>query len=326
MFHIVKAWLRGIQFDNFYKGNYVAIFFDNIDYRELSIEQIKEKTHKFHPEMSPAQLGMTAGQIYRFMMISASDYVITYNPEKRLYHIGIAIWKLTHQPETDNQEWSMKQSIEWKISVSRDVLPIEIKNSLGAISTVFNISDEYGNHMLLLANNPNSNTAIEKIENTIPTIEFMKDDLTQKAKELIQDKIDALDWYQMQELVAWLLRAMGYKTKISPIWPDGGKDIVATKDWFGFEDPTIIVEVKHRREAMWWPVVNQLAGVIRAWQKWLFVSTGGFTRQALEMAKNHHHIVMIDLEQLTDLVIEYYESFDLEWQKLIPLSKIYRPM
>lgn len=96
----------------------------------------------------------------------------------------------------------MKQSIEWKISVSRDVLPIEIKNSLGAISTVFNISDEYGNHMLLLANNPNSNTAIEKIENTIPTIEFMKDDLTQKAKELIQDKIDALDWYQMQELVA----------------------------------------------------------------------------------------------------------------------------
>lgn len=325
MFNIVKAWWRGTQFDNFYEWNYVAIFFDNIDYIGMSIEQIKNKTTSLHPELSPAQLWMTAWQIYRFMQIKANDHVITYNPEQRTYHIWISTGKLIHMPESGTQPWSIQQWVAWKYTVSRDILPIEIKNSLGAISTVFSINDEFGDIMISLANNPNTILETDTIKINQP-LEEIKENLHQKAKEIIQDKIDDLDWYQMQELVAWLLRAMWYKTKISPIWPDGGKDIIATKDGFGFEDPTIIVEMKHRKEAMWWPIVNQLAWVIRQGQKWLFVSTGWFTRQALEMAKNHHHIVLVDLEQLTDLFIEYYENFDLEWKKLISLSKIYRPM
>jgi len=33
--------------------------------------------------------------------------------------------------------------------------------------------------------------------------------------EFIKDKVNELDWEEMQELVAGLLRAMGYKTRIS---------------------------------------------------------------------------------------------------------------
>jgi restriction system protein len=44
----------------------------------------------------------------------------------------------------------------------------------------------------------------------------------------------------MQDLVAGLLRALGYKKRVSPAGPDRGKDIVASPDGFGFESPRIL--------------------------------------------------------------------------------------
>src|SRR5690606_9652453 len=70
------------------------------------------------------------------------------------------------------------------------------------------------------------------------------------ALERIKDIVAKLDWDDMQDLVAGILRAMGYKTLISPPGPDRGKDIVASPDGFGFEHPRIVVEVKHRSGQM----------------------------------------------------------------------------
>ena len=329
MFHIIKAWVRGVQFENFAKGKYVSISFNNIvDYSGYDLNQIKEITRQRNPSMTKQQVAMTAGQIYRFNNIQKDDHVITYDPSQREYRIGIAIGVLSYHASDDAEEGaSMRQWVEWKWSISRDVLPVYIKNTLWSISTVFNISDDMGSAMMHLAKNPQSPVVVDTQVDEQEPIEEIRDNLVQQAKELIQDKISALSWSEMQDLVAWLLRAMGYKTKVSPPWPDGGKDIVATKDGFGFEDPTIIVEVKHRKESMSRPLVQQLVGVIRSWQKWLYVSTGGFTREAIDLVRQqHHHIVLLDLEQLSDLVVEYYESFDVEWKTLLPLSRIYRPV
>jgi restriction system protein len=51
-------------------------------------------------------------------------------------------------------------------------------------------------------------------------------DVHSLAVERIKDLISALDWDEMQELVAGLLRAMGYKTQVSPAGADRGKDIL----------------------------------------------------------------------------------------------------
>lgn len=51
----------------------------------------------------------------------------------------------------------------------------------------------------------------------------------------------------MEELIAGLLSAMGYRTLLSPKGPDRCKDIIASPDGLGLEDPKIIVEVKHRQ-------------------------------------------------------------------------------
>ncbi|MFE4573064.1 restriction endonuclease [Paenibacillus chitinolyticus] len=55
-----------------------------------------------------------------------------------------------------------------------------------------------------------------------------------------------LDPWEMQELVAGLLQAMGYQTKVSPKGPDGGVDVLAHRDAFGFENAP--------RARYWWHV------------------------------------------------------------------------
>ena len=72
----------------------------------------------------------------------------------------------------------------------------------------------------------------------------------EKADRLIEDRIAALDWRQMQELVAGILRGMGYKTTVSADGPDRGVDIFASPDGLGLQEPRIFVEVKHRGGAM----------------------------------------------------------------------------
>ncbi len=71
-------------------------------------------------------------------------------------------------------------------------------------------------------------------------------DYEESARRFIEDRLARLDWKQMQELVAAILRAMGYKTRVSDAGPDRGVDIFASPDGLGLQEPRIFVEVKHR--------------------------------------------------------------------------------
>lgn len=325
MYKVIRAGRQSIHFQDFLQWNYVAVFFDRINYIWKSLNEIKELISENNTELTQWQIDNRAGQIYRFLQIQKDDILISYDSEWRKYHLGRATWRFEYVDE--NKESYIKHSLERLWSVERDILPIAIKNQLWSISTVFSLREESWNYLLSLARNEiSANQPIENIEENI-TNEEIKEDQEQKAKELIQDKINSLHWSEMQDLVAALLRAMGYKTEVSPPGPDGWKDVVATRDWFWFQDPTVIVEVKHRNGPMWSPVVNQLIWVLRRGQKGLFVSTWGFTRDAYSVAQQtEYHVVLINLEKLTDLVLENYENFDLEGRRLLPLAKIYWPL
>lgn len=84
----------------------------------------------------------------------------------------------------------------------------------------------------------------------------------------------------MQELVGGLLIAMGYNVQVSPKGPDGGVNILAYKDAFGFEKPIIKVQVKHRKSSASAPKVQQLLSANQMDPNALFVSTCGYTSHA----------------------------------------------
>lgn len=78
----------------------------------------------------------------------------------------------------------------------------------------------------------------------------------------------------MQELVAGILRAMGYRNMILSPGPDRGKDIIASPDGLGLENPKIKVEVKHRTAQMGSQELRSFLAILREGDKGLYVSTG----------------------------------------------------
>ena len=185
--------------------------------------------------------------------------------------------------------------------------------------------------------NENAQKDILSIHNDEPTSEddepenedvsILMDEIEDKSKEFIKDIVNSLDWDEMQELVAGLLRAMGYKTIVSPQGSDRGKDVIASPDGLGLEDPVILVEVKHRNSAMSSQHIRSFKGALKKNNKGIYVSTGGFTTDAkYEAERSEIPIILMDLDLLVKFILQYYDRFDEDARSLIPLKKIYWPI
>ena len=127
-------------------------------------------------------------------------------------------------------------------------------------------------------------------------------------------------------MVAGLLRAMGYKTQVSPAGSDRGKDIIASPDGFGFEAPRIVVEVKHRSQQMGSAEIRGFLGGRHPQDRGLYVSTGGFSREALyEADRANIPLQLMDLNLLVHTILQHYEKFDVQTQRILPLTRVYWP-
>lgn len=176
----------------------------------------------------------------------------------------------------------------------------------------------------------NEDNKFEDTDETIEDsdkIETLIDEIESKAFKGISDYIKKLDAYQFQDLVAALLRGMGYFTPfVAPKGKDGGIDIRAYKDPFGSSFPHVKVQVKHRKEDSKATVqeLRQLKGNLHANDDiGIFVSTSGFTSDAKqEFAHSHPHIELIDLTRFIQLWKNCYDKLSEEDKKMMPLVYI----
>ncbi|ESU27075.1 hypothetical protein FLJC2902T_22530 [Flavobacterium limnosediminis JC2902] len=143
----------------------------------------------------------------------------------------------------------------------------------------------------------------------------------------IRNYIISKNPYEFQDLVAELLRAMGYHiSDVAQRGPDGGIDIIAYTDPLGTRQPRIIVQVKHRpNDNVSSDEVQKLAGTLkRNSDVGIFVTSGSFSKPAIKEAReSREHIELIDFERLTSLWQEYYSKMNDEQKNLLPLHPIY---
>ncbi|PWB62800.1 MAG: hypothetical protein C3F17_10730, partial [Bradyrhizobiaceae bacterium] len=124
----------------------------------------------------------------------------------------------------------------------------------------------------------------EDAEDPVPPIERAR----AAARAGIEAHLASLGPYEMQELSAALLQAMGYVTHVSPPGPDGGTDILALPDALGAGTPHIRAQVKHRTARARREEIAALRGILDpARETGLFISTGGFTCPARDEARRH---------------------------------------
>lgn len=76
------------------------------------------------------------------------------------------------------------------------------------------------------------------------------------------------------------------------------------------------------KQAVGAPLIQQLIGANPHDARCLFVSTGGFTTQALETAERNN-VATVDLPQLVELIETYYDRLPPEIQAMVPMRLAY---
>jgi restriction system protein len=332
---MVRAGREGAYADEFIEGNFVAIgFVQELGAAALGLtkRELLDKLAATHPDWSDGKSQTVASQFVRFNTdVQIGDRIVTYDPGRRRYVIGRVPGPTVWQQGSDIH-LPYRRAVEWKHSVAREALSVPSRNTLGAIQTLFRVSDEAAAD--LEANPGPLDAPAPPVKEAPPAksdtflLRQIRDNMLEQAAEFIEDRIAQLDPYEMQELVAGLLRALGYKTRVSPKGSDRGIDIFASPDGLGLQEPRIFVEVKHRRNSVIGANdVRSFLGGRKASDRCLYVSTGGFTKEArYEAERAATPLTLIDLPELRRLVVDHYERLDEETKQLVPLRRVYWPI
>lgn len=319
---MVRAGGDAHLFNEFKTKSIIAIGWKLGDLSKITASsEIKPKVKQAYPDEKEGYISITASQISKFRFdFKNEDKIITYDPETRTYLVGEIIGEYEFDPKS---EYEHIRKVKWLGDVPRDKLSTSTKNTLGAISTIFELNNEAMQEIIeQLSGKKETLPEEHKADVELDTV---KENIRNSAHEFIKDQISKLNWDEAQSLVAGVLQGMGYKTRISLAGSDRGKDVIASKDSLGLEDP-IFVEVKHRSGQMGSKEIRSFIAVLRPGHKGLYVSTGGFSKDAkYEAERANVPLTLIDLDELVDLIVQYYDKFDAETRALIPLTKIYWP-
>ena len=224
----------------FVENNVVAVGLDDeTDFTSVtSREEMRALVAQRVPSLTEKQVIVAGSQWWRFLNeLQIGDEVLVYEPDTRNYHFGEisgpARFELGLIPELP-----VVRSVSWRTEVPRDALETTTKNSLGAVLTLFKVPADAEMDVKRVVTGEKGSLQADDTGDLDAEADLDPfSDIEGLALERVKDRINALSWDDMQELVAALLRALGYRTSISAAGPDRGKDIIASRDGFGFERP-----------------------------------------------------------------------------------------
>ncbi|WP_019022269.1 MULTISPECIES: restriction endonuclease [unclassified Thioalkalivibrio] len=326
---MVRAGQGGRQADEFREKGHVGIGWEEIGDLSAFADKaslVQEYRSRF-PDWPDGRRLSAASQLIRFRdEMAAGDRVLTYDSSRRIYHVGTITGEYRHDtavlPPCENV-----RAVEWQAELDRDRLSLAARNSLGSTLTLFRLSDAVRQEIEALLSGQATAPVPAEEQDDGEDEEALLKRYREEAVEIIKDRVSRLDAWEMQSLVAGLLRAMGYKTRESSPGPDRGVDVIASPDGFGFESPRIVVEVKHRpHTAMGAQEVRSFLGGRHGDDKGLYVSTGGFTKEArYEADRAKIPLMLMDLNGLVTALMEHYDHADSETRALVPLTRLFWP-
>ncbi len=335
---MVRAGGGSAYASDFVDGSFVGIGFGFVGEVTSPIDkgELQARLTAMHPAMKPGKVQMEVSQVTRFYdELRVGDRVMTYDASQRLYFLG----RIDSDVEHREHPLSRARRVTWERQTHRDALTQSTRNQLGAIMTLFLVKDdataELDHHAQPIGTDGPPPTAGENppvpAGNGDEPEEFVPesaDDVEARAEELIDDLLAKLSWQEVQELMAEILRAMGFRAEATAPGPDRGVDVTASPDGLGLTEPRIFVEVKHRpNNRMSAPDLRAFLGGRQPGDRCLYLSTGGFTKEArYEAERSTIPLTLIDLPRLRELVLEHYERFSVEGLKLVPLRRVHWPV
>lgn len=329
-FWMVRAGEGGYLTTDFERLGCVAIGWPEVgDLSSVSsLEQTKERVAAAYPNWRRGTQISSASTLFKLRSVMRQrDRVVSYDPVRREYLLGAVSSDYEYSPAAI-PDHPHRRLVSWDKRISRDSLSPGARNTLGSTLTIFEPGKDVLRELEGRIASPAAEPAPAQAGGTaVDDLDSLRQDLIGRAHEFIKDRILQLDPDEMEHLVAALLRAMGYKARVTTKGPDRGRDVIASPDGLGFRQPRVFAEVKHRAKEPAGPdKLRSFLGGLRDGDCGLYVSVGGFTREAhYEAERAKHPVTLLDLDQLAELIVEHYESFDSDGRALISLARVYWP-
>lgn len=308
--------------ENLIRGEYICIGWKELGnlskIEPRTKEQFTKTYKKTYIDAHVRSISQCVGQIYRFVSeIKIGDYVVFPTKYNRIVNIGEIVGE--YYFDATEEEYVHKRKVKWFKHVQRTDLTQGALYEMGSFLTLFKIKN-YSDEILSIINNKKVRKDSEEDENIASTYEFIKDNT---KDYLLKNLRTYYKGYDLEDVVANLLEAMGYKTNKSKHGGDNGKDIVAYKDEL---PPRIIVQVKSQDGDVPETTVQSLKGAMREGDYGLFVTLSDYTRNAKKFLDTQPIIKAINGSELADLILKYYDEMPDSFKEKIKLKKVFIPI
>ena len=285
-----------------------------------SREDFKTKYFETFPDAKKGSVPTSSGMLYRFCYeVQIGDYVVYPSKSDRMINIGEVTGDYVYDPE--QPEYVQVRSVKWLRHFPRMAFSQGALYEIGSAMSFFTVKNYADEFLSALDKGFKNKSAVDDEDETVGAT---ADEIIESTKDFILKELSRnLKGYDLEEFVANLLRAMGYRTIVSPHGGDSGIDITAYKDEL---PPRILVQVKSQDSDIKETTIQSLKGAMREGDYGLFVTLSNYTNNAQKYLDSTPIIRGINGSELVELVLKYYDLLDEKYRKMIPLKLVYIPV
>ncbi len=319
-----RLWGIHTQDDNlFLKQGKIAIGWREMG--DLSMiddnrDAFKARYQSVYPDAKKGSIPTGSGMLYRFCHeVQSGDYIVFPSKSDRMINIGEVTGDYVY--DAAQPEYVQTRTVKWLKSLPRTVFTQGALYEIGSAMTFFAVKN-YADEFLSALEKGFKHTATSAGED--PTVGATAEDIIESTKDFVLKELSRnLKGYALEEFVANLLQAMGYRTTVSPQGGDSGIDITAYKDEL---PPRILVQVKSQDSDIKESTIQSLKGAMREGDYGLFITLSNYTKNARKYLDSTPIIRGINGTELVELILKYYDDLDEKYQKMIPLKMVYIPV
>lgn len=319
-----RIWGIHTKDDNlFLKDNLIAISWremGDLSKIETNRDAFKKKYTATYPDAKKGSIATGAGMLYRFCHeAQVGDYVVF--PSKINREVNIGVVEGAYIYDSSQFDYVQTRKVKWLKHLPRTAFSQGALYEIGSAMSFFTVKNYADEFMAVFdkdfKKNDSSDTEDESVGATA-------EDIIESTKDFVLKELRRqLKGYNLENFVADLLRAMGYRTKVSPQGGDSGIDITAYKDEL---PPRILVQIKSQNGDINETTIQSLKGAMREGDYGLFVTLSNYTKNAQKYLESIPIIRGINGTELVELILKYYDDLSEEYRRMIPLKMVYIPV
>lgn len=317
----IKVWgIHTLDGNLFLNQNVIAIGWEEMG--DLSSikpnrDAFKQKYSEVYSDAKKGSIATGAGMLYRFLYeAQIGDYVVYSSKFNREINIG----QITSDYFYTTENYSQRRSVKWIKHFPRTAFTQGALYEVGSAMSFFSVKN-YADEFLSALDKDFKKHSNPGNDDEDDTVAATAEEIMESTRDFILKELSRrLKGYDLEEFVANLLNAMGYRTTVSKHGGDNGIDIIAYKDEL---PPRILVQVKSGDGSINEAIIHSLKGTMKEGDYGLFVTLSDYTKNAQKCLTDLPIIRGINGTELVELILKYYDGLSEKYQKMIPLKKVY---